>query len=112
VPLGEQADARADLAGGAVAALEGVALDEGFLQRVQAVAVRQAFDGGHAGAGLHDRQGEAGVDPPAVGQDGAGPALAVVTALLGAGQAEVLAQGVQERHPRFQLQLVSGAVDV
>src|SRR4051794_33576737 len=45
VPLGEQSDARADLAGRAVAALEAVVLDERRLERVQAVAVGEALDG-------------------------------------------------------------------
>ena len=48
---------------------------------------RQAFDGGDRRApSLHHRQRQAGVDAPAVDQHGAGAALAVVAALLGAGQ--------------------------
>ena len=90
------AERRADLAGGAVAALEAVVLEEGLLQRVQLVAVGQALDGGDLGAVGGDREHQAGVDAAAVEQDGAGAALAVVAALLGAGQIEVLAQGVEQ----------------
>ena len=82
------------------------------LHRVQLVAVGQAFDGRDLGAGVHDGEGEAGVNAPAVDQDGAGAALAVVAALLGAGQAQVLAQGVEQRDARLQLQLVLLAVDL
>src|SRR5262245_40544167 len=103
VPFGEQADPRADLAGGAVAALKGVAVDERLLERVQPVALRQALDRRDPGAGVHDGEREAGVDAPPVDQDGAGAALAVVAALLGPGQAEVLAQRVQQRGPPPQL---------
>ena len=45
---------------------------------------------------LHHREREAGVDPAAVHQHRAGAALAVVAALLGAGQSAVLAQQVQQ----------------
>lgn len=43
--LPDTGDARHDLAGGAVAALECVALDKSRLQRVQLLPLRQAFDG-------------------------------------------------------------------
>ena len=46
---------------------------------------------------LH-RQREAGVDPPAVGEHRAGAARALVASLLGAGQAQVLAQRVEQTH--------------
>ena len=48
--LFEQRDGGADLAGGAVAALEAVVLEEGGLDGVEGVAVGEAFDGGDLGA--------------------------------------------------------------
>ena len=56
--------------------------------RMQLVAVRHALDGQDVGAVVADRQGEAGIDPPAVDQDRAGAALAAVAALLGSGQVQ------------------------
>ena len=84
--LGEHADRRADLARRAVAALEAVVLDERRLQRVQVVRRAQPLDGDDLVALVHDRERQAGVDAPAVDQHRAGAALAVVAALLGAGE--------------------------
>ena len=60
---------------------------------------------------VHHRKGEAGVDAPPVHVHRAGAALPVIAALLGAGQAEILAQRVEQRHARFDLQLVKLPVD-
>src|SRR5437867_4527033 len=86
-PLVEEPHRRADLAGRAVAALEGVAREECFLHGVQAVAVGQAFDRRDLGATVHDGERKAGIDPPTVDQNRAGTALAVVTAFLRAAEA-------------------------
>ncbi len=43
-----------------------------------------------------DGEGQAAIDAPAVEQDGAGAALPVVAALLGAGEAQPLAQRIQQ----------------
>src|SRR5262249_24905536 len=69
-------------------------------------------DGGHAGAVLHHRKGEAGIDPPPVRQHGAGAALPVIASLLGAGQIEMIAQCVEERGPWRNAEPPVGAVDV
>ena len=98
--FGEHADRRADLAGGAVAALEAVVLDERGLQRVQRAGRAQAFDRHDLVALVHDGERQARVDAPAVDQHRAGAALPVVAALLGAGQVQVLAQRVEQRCPR------------
>jgi hypothetical protein len=73
--------------------------DERRLERVQAAAVREALDGGDLGAVVRDREGQAGVGAAAVDQHRAGTALAVVTPLLGAGEAQLLTEQVQHRHP-------------
>jgi hypothetical protein len=66
----------------------------------------QAFDGGDLGALVHDGQRQAGVDALAVHQHGAGAALPVVAALLGAGQVQVLAQGVEQARAVVEFQRV------
>ena len=95
----EGGDGGADLAWGAVAALEAIVLEEGGLNGMEifdAFATGEAFDGGDVGTLGGEGEGEAGVDAAAVEQDGAGPALAVVAALLRAGEVEVLAEDVEE----------------
>ena len=57
-------------------------------------AQRQADDGDAVGL---DRQHQAGIDRAAVEQDGACSALALLTAALGAGQMQVLAQKIAHR---------------
>ncbi len=109
--LGEHADGRADLAGRAVAALEGVVLDEGGLQRMQGTRRAQAFDRHDLVVLVHDGEGQARVDAPAVDQHGTGAALPVVAALLGAGQVQVLAQRVEQRGADIQLEVAGMAVD-
>ena len=109
--FGDQPGRRADLSRRAVAALERVMVDERLLQRMQRAVRRQAFDRGDLGAVLHDGQRQAGIDAPAVDQHRAGAALAVVAALLGAGQVEVVAQRVEQGRPRRDLELRLDAVD-
>ena len=70
------------------------------------------FDGRDLRAVLHDRQGEARIDPPAVDQNGAGAALAVVAALFGPGEVEMVTQRVEQRGPRRDGQLARHAVDM
>ncbi len=86
-------------------------VDEGLLQGMQRAVRRQTLDGGHLRAVLHDGERQAGVDAPAVDQHGAGAALAVIAALFGAGQVEMVAQSVKERRPRRHRELPFDAVD-
>jgi hypothetical protein len=60
---------------------------------------------------LHHRERQARIDAAAVNQDGARAALAVIAALLGAGQIEMIAQGIEKRGPRCDAQLALHAVD-
>src|SRR5437660_6823707 len=96
--LVQYADGGTNLPGCAVAALACAALDKRLLHRVQCLAVRQALDGCDLRAGVHDRQREAGVNAPAVHQDGAGAALPVIAALLTACQTQVFAERVKQRY--------------
>src|SRR2546421_11783906 len=89
----DAADAGHDLAGGAVAALERVLVDERPLQRMQFVVIPrgQPLDGGDVGTLQAHRQCEARVDPLTVDQNRAGPAGPGIAALLGSGQTQVFA---------------------
>jgi hypothetical protein len=111
VPLREQPDRGADLAGRAVAALERIVLDERGLNRVQLLAFRQAFDRRHLAANNCDREREARVRAAPIEEHGAGATLAVVAPLLGAGQVEHLAQRVEKCHSWFDDQLAVCAVN-
>ena len=48
--------------------------------------------------------------PPAVDQDGAGAALAVIAALLGTGQTELFTQRIEQRGAWIEREIVPGAV--
>jgi hypothetical protein len=98
-------------AGGAVAALQALLLRELVLEGMQPTALGEALDGVDGGAVRLDGQGDAGADAGAVQQHGAGPADAVLAADVGAGQAEVLAEEVDEQAARFYLGHVRLAVD-
>ena len=109
--LGDAGDAGHDLPGGAIAALEGVALDEGGLQRMELLALGEALDGRDL-ASLHKGgEREARFHALAVHQHRAGAALAEAAALLRAGQMQVLAQGIEQRGARIERQPMLGSVD-
>src|ERR1044072_3232592 len=102
--LGNQARGGTNLAGGAVAALERSVLDEGLLQRMQRASLRQTLDGRDLRAVLHYHQGEARIYPAASDQNRAGPALAVIAALLRAGEIEMEPKRIEEGGPRCDQQ--------
>jgi len=82
-------------------------LNKRLLERMQVVAIRrQPIDSDDLGVLVRDGEGQAAIDAPAVEQDGAGAALPVVAALLGAGEAEPLAQRIQQRRARIDNQRV------
>ena len=70
---------------------------EAALNRRQAASPRQRFDGLDRGALHRGGEGQAGVARPAVDQHGAGAAFAAIAADLGAGQADGLAQIVDQQ---------------
>ena len=84
--------------GRAEAALERVALADRLLQRVQVLGVAEALDGEHLLAPGLDREHEARPDGDTVDDHGAGAADAVLAAEMGAGQPELFAEEVGERH--------------
>ncbi len=75
------------------------------------VALRQPLDRGDRRALGHHGEREAGVHAPAVDEHGAGAALPLIAALLGADQAQALAQGIEQRHARIDAQAARLAVD-
>ena len=90
-------DGRHDHAGCAKAALQAVVLAEGLLHRMQPAVGGETLDGGDFGAIEGDRECGAGLDGAAVHLDRAAAALAGVTAHMGAGQAQVIAQELDEQ---------------
>ncbi len=81
-------------------------LHEGLLHRMQLAVPGQALDRDDAIAVAGDGQRQAGIHPHAVHQHGAGAALAVVAALLGAGQAEMVAQRIEQGRARIELEFL------
>ena len=109
--LGDQAGGRTNLTRRAVAALEGVAIDEGPLKGVQDVAFGETFDRRDLGAVFHDREGETRIDAFAVHENRARAALPVVASLFRSGQAELFAESVKEGRPRRNLDLLLRSID-
>ena len=60
---------------------------------------------------VHHRERQAGHDAAAVDQDRAGAALAEAAALLGPGQVQAVAQGVEQRGARVDGETMILAVD-
>ncbi len=65
-----------------LAALEGIALDEGSLKRMQPASIRQPLYGCDFGAIQCYGELEAGIDPASIDQPGASNALPMVIAFL------------------------------
>jgi hypothetical protein len=79
-------------------------LVESLLQRMQAaVGLRHAFDGKDLAAFSLYRKDGAGLDGLAVEIDGAGTAMGGVAADMRTGQAQMLAQEVDQQRARFDL---------
>ena len=57
-------------------------LEKRLLHRMQFIALREPFDRGDLVAFVHDGESEAGIDAPAVDQDRAGAALAMIAAFF------------------------------
>ena len=110
--LVEQADCRADLARRAVAALETVVSDEGGLHGVELVARGQALDRGDPAAFDARGEREAGQHAAPIDEHRAGAALALIAALLRAGQLESLAERIQQDDARIELQRSCRSIDI
>src|SRR5262249_18782464 len=109
---GEQRHGGQDHAGSAVPALHGVGLEERLLNRMEAVAARQALDGPNLFAcGVAHRRG-AGADRLTVNQDRAGAAPAFATAVFAAGEVQVVSQDAEQCSLRVRIGRAFAAVDV
>src|SRR5690606_20557721 len=111
VAFRDTAETGHDLARGAEAALQALMFDEGGLERVKVVAVRQTFYRLALGSVLHSGKRQARDDPPAVQKNGARAAGALITPLLRAREIERFAQHVEQRLPRIDLDLPSLSID-
>jgi hypothetical protein len=110
VALGNAGDAGHDLTGRAIAALEGVALDKGGLQRMKLLALRQAFNGLDLAPIDQRGEREARLHALSIDEDRAGSALPEVTAFLRASELQVFAQGIEQGGARIERQLVFGTI--
>ena len=108
----QQALGRDDHAGRAKAALSRLLLQESLLQRMQRVSRSQAFDGRDLQAGdMTDRQLAAG-DVNAIDQHFTGAAALCAAAVFCAFQAQVVAQRIEQRRLRADIELARFAVDL
>src|SRR5688572_27620336 len=101
-----------DEAGRAETALLGVVLDECSLERMELARPAAPLDGLDGPALGLDGEHGAGVDGLAFEEDGAGAAGAAVADLLGAGEVEVVAQGVEQGDPGLESGLARLAIDL
>ena len=81
------------------------------LHGMELVGCPQPLDRLHLVALMLDGKAEAGVDPFAVDDDGAGPALPVIAALLRAGELQMLAQCIEQRRARVEIEVTTLTVD-
>ncbi len=100
-----------DLPGCAEATLESVVVDERLLHRVQAVAVGEALDRTDGPAVQGGGQCRDTTAPDARRRAPCRPALAVVTALLGSRQIELVSQHVEQRGSRVDVKVLGSTVD-
>ena len=86
-------------------------LDEGLLDGVERIAAHQSLDGGDRSSLALDRQHETTVDWLGLKKDRAGAAVAHVAAGLGAGQADLVAERVQQGLAWLQIEVVGNIID-
>ena len=107
----QQVVAGHQLTGDTEAALHSALLQERVLERVQRVALGQAFDCRDVATVRFDPENQARVDDLAVKSNGARAALADQAALLRAGQANVVAQHIEKCVVRRDRDLSTLAVE-
>jgi hypothetical protein len=106
-----QRGGRADLTGCAVAALKRVMVDEGLLELIENSICRQAFNGGDVLGIMHDCQGQARVNTPAIHQYRAGATLTVIATFFCPGKVQVITQRVEQCGPWQNVELPARPVD-
>jgi hypothetical protein len=86
-------------------------LNESLLNRMQLATLSQALHGRDFFPALHHGQHQAGVPALAIHQHGAGAALPVIAPLLCSSKLQMLAQQIEDRHTRVNIELVLLFVD-
>src|SRR2546427_115494 len=109
--LGEERGGRHQHARDAEAALRHAVTHERVLHGRERPAARQPLDGGHGAPSRLHREHEAARHELAIQMHGARAAVAGAATLLGSGEAEVLAEGVEQRDVRLHERLDGLAVD-
>ncbi len=99
------------MSGRAIAALKPVVLDKRSLHRMQLFAVRESFDRRNLVALVDDCECKTRIHAATIDQNRARAALAVIASLFGTRQMQSLAQGVEQRRARIDIQRVILAVD-
>src|SRR3979411_1142998 len=100
----QESNAGEDHSGSAIAALHGVGLDERFLQRMEAAVLCQSLDGGDIfSCNLGDGR-DAGAHRRAVDEHGAGSAMAFATAILAAGEFQLVAEDPEQEAVGVELE--------
>jgi hypothetical protein len=92
----EQCHGGHDLSRATVAALVGVMGEKCRLNRVKLSVFRQPFDGGDRLPLAHHRQAQTGIHRAAIDVHRTGAALAMVTALLGTTELQLIAQHIKQ----------------
>lgn len=85
--------------------------DESLLKRCECAGRAQALHGRDLAVLVLDGQGEAGIDALAINEHGAGPAGALVAALLRARQMKMVAQQVEQGCSRIDVDIDGRSVD-
>src|SRR5713101_102312 len=107
----QQRDRRANLTGGAIPALQSIMAHKCGLHWVEIAIFFQTLDGRDLVARMHHGERQAAVDALSIDDHGAGAALSLVAALLGTGQPEMLAQRIEQRYARIEIESMAPSID-
>src|SRR5262245_45210603 len=110
--VSQKGGGRHDPAVDAVSALRHLLLDIGCLKGMRLVGSAEPSEGGDSAAAHRRDRCNARADRLSVEMDGAGAALRQAAAEVGVVQANVVAERVQQRHVRIDIDIVVLAVDV
>jgi hypothetical protein len=111
MPFTYQRDGRHHLAGCAEAALKGIVIDEGLLNRMEFAVLGKTLDRRHLRAFGRRGKNHTTVHASSVQMHSAGAAFTEIAAFLGARQLQVLAQQIEQCGARINWDLVAAAID-
>src|SRR5207247_7828488 len=100
-------DSGANLTGSAIAALQSIMAHKRGLHRVEIAVFFQTLDGRDLVARMHRGERQAAVDALSIDDHRAGAALSLVAALLRTGQPEMLAQRIEQRYARIEIERIA-----